>query len=221
MITLDIETIPLMASLAVPYSEADNPPPANYSKPEAIDGHHAKGRAAYATARVKACSLNPRLGRIVCLAMKRENDPATCLTAPNEGDEARLLLDFWEVLKREAFPQVGTWNGSFDLRFIVVRSLAHGILPTVAVAPWFRKYQYSPHFDAKMALLNWPSGYPSGEGLEEWSEFFGLPGKTDGMDGSQVYTRFLEGKLDEIAAYCIQDAEATAAIIDRISPMYL
>jgi len=41
--------------------------------------------------------------------------------------------------------------------------------------------------------------------LNELSRIMGLPGKPDGIDGSQVFRYFREGKIKEIADYCETD----------------
>jgi 3'-5' exonuclease len=40
----------------------------------------------------------------------------------------------------------------------------------------------------------------------------GLPGKPDGMDGSQVQTYYEAGRIDEIAEYCKSDVLNTYRI---------
>jgi predicted PolB exonuclease-like 3'-5' exonuclease len=41
--------------------------------------------------------------------------------------------------------------------------------------------------------------------LDELSRIMGLPGKPDGIDGSQVETYFNAGRIQEIADYCKSD----------------
>jgi predicted PolB exonuclease-like 3'-5' exonuclease len=41
--------------------------------------------------------------------------------------------------------------------------------------------------------------------LDEMSRVMGLPGKPDGMDGSQVAAYYEAGRIDEIAEYCQSD----------------
>jgi Predicted 3'-5' exonuclease related to the exonuclease domain of PolB len=45
--------------------------------------------------------------------------------------------------------------------------------------------------------------------LNELSRIMGLPGKPDGMDGSEVERYFLDGKIKEIADYCESDVVNT------------
>jgi predicted PolB exonuclease-like 3'-5' exonuclease len=88
------------------------------------------------------------------------------------------------------------------------------------VRNWFRKYATAPHFDCKAVLLNWDVRV-AGEGLSEWATFLGLPPKTDGMSGADVYPLYQGGHLDEIAEYCAQDVAATKAIYEKLAPVFV
>lgn len=59
----------------------------------------------------------------------------------------------------------------------------------------------------------------SGEGLDEWSQFFGVTGKSDGWDGSKVCPAYVAGRHAEIAAYCAADVAATAALYQIVRQM--
>ncbi len=215
MLVLDIETIPTDAGMAVPYDEATNPPPANYAKPEAIAGWHDKGRVAYAEKRAKECSVNPRLGRVLAIGLSTVEHGPTMFYAETPDAEADALREFWRMFAIDGTPLV-TWNGSWDLRFLVVRSLRHRIALPVVIGAYFKRYTVHPHFDCKAALMQDWNFRGAGEGLAEWSQFFGLDGKSDGWDGSKVYPAFLAGRHEEIQQYCAADVAATAAIYNLI-----
>lgn len=213
---LDIETVPLADAMTAPYPEAERTPPANYKSEETIAKWRLADRAKWEAERAKECSLNPRLGRVLCLGTNEG-----VFTAADEGDEYMVVQEFWRrVLVHDG--QVVTWNGSWDLRFLVVRSLYHGIDPTLSgetVSKWFRKYTTNPHFDCKAVITNWDVPR-AGEGLGQWAEFLGVPGKTDGLSGADVYPLYCGGQLDEIADYCAADVAATEAIYHRIAPFF-
>jgi hypothetical protein len=216
-LVLDIETVPLDASMHAPYPEADRNPPSNYKSEDAITKWRAIDRKRYTQDRAKECSINPRLGRILCVGT---SDGLSM--AAEAADEADTLRDTWAWIGKHD-GQVVTWNGSWDLRFILMRSLKHGITPSVSadvVRNWFRKYATAPHFDCKAVLLNWDVRV-AGEGLSEWATFLGLPPKTDGMSGADVYPLYQGGHLDEIAKYCAQDVAATKAIYEKLAPVFL
>jgi predicted PolB exonuclease-like 3'-5' exonuclease len=215
-LVIDIETVPLADSLTASYPTADRTPPANYKSEETIAKWREQDRVKWENDRVSQCSLNARLGRVLCLGTSEG-----VFTAVEEADEPVVLQEFWNrVLRHDG--QVVTWNGGWDLRFLIVRSLYHDIEPSVSgetVSRWFRKYTTEPHFDCKAVLLNWDVRI-AGEGLDQWAKFLGLPGKTEGLSGADVYPLYLAGHLDEIADYCAADVAATQAIYERIQPIF-
>lgn len=213
---LDVETLPLEASLAAPYDPAQFNPPANYKSDEAIAGFHARNEVTWRAGRDKACSVNPRLGRILAFGHSFGVEYAMA-----EADEAGVLRTAWDRIQ-ESDGRVVTWNGGFDLRFLVVRSLANGVAPSVppsTVRSWFKKYDVWQHFDVKAVLMNWDVKV-AGEGLDEWSKFFGLAGKPDGIDGSAVAFLYREGQHDDIKTYCASDVANTAAMYAKLVPFF-
>lgn len=215
-ISFDLESLPLASSLAEPYPEEDRDPPANYKSEDAIARWREKDQAAWAEARVKECSLNPRLGRVCAIGYADENGHLSHV-AEDEADEHLLLRGFWDsVAERE---EVIGWNShGFDFPFLVTRSILLGIRPKVTTAPYLRRYSYYPHFDVKMALLNWPSGYTKGNGLDEWAKAFGLEGKS--AHGSEVYGMAQRGEWEKIGAYAADDARLTWEVSQRVRPWF-
>ncbi len=212
-LVLDIETLPLNASLAAEYPRADFSPPSNYKNPDAIDGWHERNEPTWRAKRGKECSLNPRLGRVLCLSTQNKLDYAM-----EEGDERALLDSFWQ----QALDHSGiitTWNGKgFDARFLVIRSLAHGIRPLVSeqtIREWFRRYTTNIHFDVKEVLMN-GDVRSAGEGLDEWAAFFGLPLKP-GVDGSDIMFLYANGEHDKIKEYCDHDRTVTGLMYEQVS----
>lgn len=222
-LVLDIETVPVASALDAPYPADDRQPPANYKSDEAIAKWRAIDIKKWESERVKECSLNPRLGRILCIGVSAEDQAGdSVLLAPHESDESTILEAFWNIVQRYK-GQVVTWNGSWDLQFILLRSMALGVQPTISpmtIRGWFRKYSVEPHFDCKAVLTNW--GAPkAGEGLTQWATFLGIEGKTDGVTGADVYEMYTANRLDSIIEYCEQDVRATRQIYNKISPYYL
>lgn len=222
---IDIETLPLRASLDEPYPRELRQPPANYKAADAIAGWYERDEKQWRENRVKHCSLNPRLGRVLCIGMTtNDGTDATTSFAMREEDEAKLLRGFWYEAGM-AGGRVVTWNGTFDLRFILIRSLYHGIDPTVrpeTVNAWFRRYTVFPHFDCRAVLNNW-SQYEEDEGLASWSKFFGLPEREEpirGLGGADVARLFAEGQTTLIEAYCACDVMDTKRIYERLAPTY-
>jgi len=211
---IDIETVPLAASMAMPYPAAERQPPANYRNADAIDNWRERDRLVWAQERAKTCSLSPRLGRVLCVGMAAPGDEQVYYAA-TEDAEREVLRSFWDEVNEY---KVVTWNGSWDLRFLVVRSLLLGVtIPVDAhiVRSWAKPYNTVWHVDVKRALVG--DGVVKGEGLDEWAQAFGLPGKTDGWTGASVYPAYLEGRHDEIREYCAGDVFATRDLYLRVA----
>lgn len=221
MLCIDIETVPLTASIAVPFDRSSATPPANYKSPEAIAKWLDTQEAEYSASRAKACSLNPRLGRVLscAYAVGTPEDPTVqVLYATTEADEADVLRAFWALcLDVTAHPLV-TWNGAFDLRWLIVRSIANNLLPSVAVTDWFRRYTYTPHCDVKAFFMQEWGAKVAGEGLTEWAALCGIAGKPGDWDGSKVYPAYLAGDHDGIKAYNEADVRTTLELYRRIRP---
>ena len=71
---------------------------------------------------------------------------------------------------------------------------------------------HSRHLDL-MALLSLYNGRANAP-LDELSKLCGFPGKL-GMDGSQVWPAWREGRIDEIRAYCETDVANTYLVFLR------
>lgn len=215
---IDIETVPLAVSMAAAYPAAERQPPANYRNADAIDAWRERDRLTWAQERAKTCSLSPRLGRVLCVGMATPGDEQVYYAA-TEDAEREVLRSFWDEMMPDGMPSKAvTWNGSWDLRFLVVRSLLLGVtIPVDAhiVRSWAKPHNTVWHADVKRALVG--DGIVKGEGLDEWAQAFGLPGKTDGWSGASVYPAYLEGRHDEIREYCAGDVFATRDLYLRVA----
>lgn len=217
---IDIETVPLAASMAAPYPEAERQPPANYKNPDAIEAWRERDRAAWAEQRAKECSLNPRLGRVLAIGMATPADEGVYY-AQDEDAEKTVIRAFWDELMEDGMPTKAiTWNGAWDLRFLVVRSLILGLtIPVDAriVRDWAKPFNTDWHTDVKRVLVG--DGITKGEGLDEWARVFGLPGKADGWTGASVYPAYLEGRHQDIQDYCLADVVATRSLYQIVAPI--
>lgn len=214
-LVVDIETLPLRSSLSALYNPADFSPPSNYGA-EAANRWHLKNEADWRAKLGKASSTNPRLGRVLCVGTNHG-----LYYAKDEADEPTVLREFWR-LAAEADGYVIGWNSAWDLRFLLIRSMVHGILPTVSgntVQLWFKRYVYAPHFDCKAVLTSWDSKV-AGEVLDEWAKALGIAGKMADVDGGDVSWMYDEGQHQLIQDYCAQDVATTLAIYERIAPFY-
>jgi 3'-5' exonuclease len=148
---------------------------------------------------------------IGALVAHRESDhwAVDALGAPHVGErtEKQLIAAFCDKIA-ELKPQLVMFNGnSFDLPVLRYRAMIHGVsAPGLAARLYFNRYtedavdlcdilsSFAPHTKAS---------------LNELSKIMGLPGKPEGIDGSEVERYFLDGRIKEIADYCETDVVNT------------
>jgi predicted PolB exonuclease-like 3'-5' exonuclease len=147
---------------------------------------------------------------IVCigaLVAHRESDhwAVDALGAPHVGErsEKELIQAFVDKIA-ELNPRLVTFNGnSFDLPVLRYRAMINGVsAPGLSIRPYFYRYSEDA-LDLCDALSSFnPQSKTS---LNELSKILGMPGKPEGIDGSEVHRYFREGKIKDIADYCETD----------------
>jgi hypothetical protein len=122
----------------------------------------------------------------------------------NEKDMIRTFLDVIDRLS----PKMVTFNGqSFDLPVLRYRAMINGLsAPGLHARQYFHRYR-EDHVDLCDALSSFNHGGKAK--LDELCRVMGLPGKPDGVDGSQVERLFRGGMVEEIADYCTSDVVNT------------
>lgn len=131
-------------------------------------------------------------------------------------DEARTLRAFWRML--EGFDTrrdlvIGHNVFEFDLLFLYQRSIIHRVRPSVNLP--FVRYRSQPIFDTMKEWERWGMRRIS---LGALAEALGLENsKSQGLDGSQVYDYFRNGRCDEIVDYCRRDVELVRAVYNRLN----
>jgi len=142
------------------------------------------------------------------------------------SDEGQLIQTFFDKIEKHQ-PQLVSWNGGgFDLPVLHYRGLKHGVR---ADKYWDlgeddREYKWNNyisryhtrHLDLMdlLALYQPRASAP----LDAMARLCGLPGKL-GMDGSQVYPAYLDGKLEDIRRYCETDVVNTYLVYCRYQKM--
>ena len=147
---------------------------------------------------------------IVCigaLVAHRESDhwAVDALDAPHVGErtEKQLIGAFCDTIA-ELNPELVTFNGnSFDLPVLRYRAMIHGVsAPGLAARPYFNRYTEDALDLCDVLSAFAPRAKAS---LNELSKIMGMPGKPEGIDGTEVERYFLDGKIKEIADYCETD----------------
>jgi 3'-5' exonuclease len=151
---------------------------------------------------------------IVCigaLVAHREEErwAVDALGAPHCGERSEKdLITAFVGRIAELAPQLVTFNGnSFDLPVLRYRALVNGVAaPGLAARPYFNRYT-----EDAVDLCDVLSGFNSqGKAtLHEICRVMGLPGKPDGIDGSEVEQYHRDGRIRDIANYCETDVVST------------
>jgi len=149
-------------------------------------------------------------GRILCIGYAVDNQPTEVFY--NENNEKETLRQFWD-LARTCGLFVGHNVMDFDLRFIYQRSMVLGIKPSVELN--FARYRNFPIFDTMREWTKWSMGTI---GLETLAFAFNIPSpKGEGIDGSQVYEFYKNGKIKDILEYCKRDVETTREVYRKMT----
>lgn len=154
---------------------------------------------------VEVTNFDGTWGRIVCISYAVNQNPPECLS----GAENNIVEQFWKIAKTtDLF--VGFNIFDFDLRFIYQRSVILGVVPSRDLS--FARYRNNPIYDVMYEWTKW-----SGKiAMDDLAHALDIPSSKDGIDGSQVYTYYRKGKLDEIYRYCNKDVEVVRSIYGRM-----
>ncbi|AYZ65394.1 3'-5' exonuclease [Burkholderia multivorans] len=166
-----------------------------------------------------------RVAAISCVFRDANGFRVRSLGTPQDG-EATLIQSFYRVIEKYT-PQLVSWNGGgFDLPVLHYRALVHGI---PATRYWdlgeddrdFKWNNYISRYHSRhtdlmdlLAMYQARANAP----LDALAKLCGFPGKL-GMDGSQVWTAFREGRIDEIRNYCETDVVNTYLLYCRFQLM--
>ncbi|TFW08967.1 3'-5' exonuclease [Oxalobacteraceae bacterium OM1] len=218
ILVFDIETIPDVAGL-----RALNACPATMSDADVA-------AAAFQARREKTGSdfLQHHLHRVAAISCVFRDDDGFRVRSLGtlEDQEPKLVQDFFRTIERYT-PQLISWNGGgFDLPVLHYRAMVHGV---TARRYWemgdddreFKWNNYLSRYHTRhmdlMDLLALYTGRANAP-LDDLAKLCGFPGKL-GVDGSQVWTLFQEGRLKEIRDYCETDVVNTYLVYCRFQLM--
>jgi uncharacterized protein YprB with RNaseH-like and TPR domain len=129
--------------------------------------------------------------------------------------EAAMLRDFWEGAR--LYDTFVTFNGrAFDIPFIILRSLVHGITPTRNLMSnrYLGSQRDARHIDLQ-DQLSFYGAVPRKQPLHLYCRAFGiLSPKADGVSGDDVAKLFAEMQYETIARYNSRDITATTQLYE-------
>jgi hypothetical protein len=223
-IYLDIETVPSQDPNVRAEIEASILPPGNYSKPETISKWEQECKPDLVEEQWRKTALDGAYGQIVCASITSDGlFPLMTMYSDNWAQsEKTVLMDLFAAIKdayspsRDMRPIFVGHNVSFDLRFILQRSMIHGIRPPTCIPfdakPWDDKL-----FDT---MVKW-SGVKGSVSLDKLCRVFGLPKKGseigEEIDGSKVWDFVKAGRIKDVAKYCAGDVERVKELHKRMT----
>jgi len=166
-----------------------------------------------------------RVVAIACALRDRDSFRVWSLGEPGD-DEGRLIQRFFDGIEKYT-PQIVSWNGGgFDLPVLHYRGMLHGVR---AARYWdqgeddrdFKWNNYISRYHARhLDLMDLLALYqPRGAApLDDFARLLGFPGKL-GLDGSQVWQAWQDGKLAQIRSYCEADVANTWLVFLRFQLM--
>jgi DNA polymerase elongation subunit (family B) len=230
---IDIETIPNqeLPPECLPQFDESTVKLGNLQDRFKIQAKIDEARIAWEAQQDKRCSVDPDLCMVCCGVAVAFQDcnggipNVSCRSAVTTAQEAQLICEIWNCI-REAYkadvPIVGFNTMSFDLPVLIRRAmlLDVGVSPAMIHALMARQESNRRHYDLMQLLgVRSPfSGKIEAKSLSYYLKLFGLGGKTRGMDGSQIYGLWQEGKHEEIKDYCQTDVHRTASLFRRVAP---
>lgn len=150
---------------------------------------------------------------VISLVLRAGNDFKVWSLGSEDSSEKEIIKRFYDGIEKYT-PTLVSWNGGgFDLPVLNHRSL---ILGVAAPRYWdvgegdreFRWNNYVNRYHYRHTdLMDVLAGYQirASAPLNQMSLLCGLPGKL-GMDGSQVWGAYLDGRFDDIRNYCETDS---------------
>jgi predicted PolB exonuclease-like 3'-5' exonuclease len=238
-IYFDIETIPSQDPVLVAeiqqrcrdMAEAEAAlvtPPASYKQPEAIakwwgeSGNQRKesilaGAELKAQEEWRATALDGATGQIVVIGVAINDESPVPLYLPDwKRSEAHVLKEFFSIVTdacshtrtRPCF--IGHNVTGFDLRFIYQRAVVLGIRPPAHI-PFKAKPWDDVVFDT---MQQWDQAKRAS--MNKLCRAFGLADKGD-LDGSMVWDYVRDGRIAEVAQYCVDDVNRARIFHKRMT----
>jgi hypothetical protein len=218
-IYIDIETCPTQDPKVRELIAAAIEPPANISKAETLAIWHEEKKPALIDKAILKTSFDGAYGHVAVIGLAFDNEEPIALYSEDWlADEKIILQTLYQMIdervdtSRHRCPTfVGHNIIDFDFRFLFQRSVVLKEKPTPLIPFNATKWDGT----AYDTMARW-AGHRDYVDMDKLCGVFDIPGKGD-MDGSKVWDAVREGRIDEVATYCIGDIERTRAIYKQMT----
>ena len=151
---------------------------------------------------------NPFFGEVVAIGVKQTMDSGKYDEKCIVGTEKQILCEWWRLLSKFQGLFI-SYNGiAFDVPFILKRSMVYNLTPTNKMFLDTRRFSKWPHFDAKLVMADFDR-YAACT-LRLACEHNGIKSPKEGdIAAKDVAQAYEDGRIKEIAEYCMRDVQAT------------
>ena len=172
-------------------------------------------KSEYDGIRNKIMAVSPFFGEIICIGIMKVKETGEEVSRVLTGDEKTMLQTWWDILKHHKGLFVH-YNGlGFDVPYILKRSMFHDVLPTNSQFLDTRRFQKHPHFDVFQVICDYDMR--NAISLDVATEFLGLKSPKGGeVKAENVYQAYKDGRIQEIADYCLDDVKATYEVHKKV-----
>ena len=218
---IDIETIPSQLGWVKEEIAESITAPGNYKKEESIQKWLEENLESETDKELRKTAFDAAVGHIICIGISWEEGDKVFYAETPEA-EKQVLQNFFSFIATECERAdhghnnpyfVGHNIRNFDLPYLWRRAKVLDVRPGFKFGFDGRHGQ-----DFYDTMLAWTGAYAksySGASLARLCKIMGIEVKS-GMDGSQVYDAWLEGKHKEIRDYCMEDVNATHKLYERL-----
>lgn len=210
LIFLDIETLPD----GPPVNPMDLKHPGQMKKAETIADWYRNETPALVEEEWKKGALDSMRGRILCIGFSAPGLMDHVVCEDCEENTLRLFADHVTGIMG-AYKQTPTfvgWNiNAFDIPWLWRKAIKYDIKP---LRQAFNRDRFRGNSIDLMQV--WASDFKDYRKQSDVAKFLGIEDRRNGIDGSQVYDIYREGRIEEIKAYCMADVETVRDIYRRI-----
>lgn len=163
-------------------------------------------------------SLDSLQGQIICIGYKLESNTGAketytevCMEETEEKTVTYFSERLTEVIAEHSQYSPILWVGhnlaSFDVPYLYHKAIKHNLA--------LKRYLPRSKADYFDTMKEWaPTDYNRRTSLKKIAQFLDIP--QSGVDGSQVWDMWKEGKHKEIGEYCLEDVEITNEVYKRL-----
>jgi len=209
LLFLDIETIPA----GEPIDPMGLKAPSQMKKAETIAEWYKNEAPALAEEAWRKGSLDSMRGEILCIGWAYDDKADVYCENDERGTLemfAYLMMDVMGSYKQ--IPTFVGWNSnSFDIPWIWRKAIKYGLKP---IKTAINRDRYKGN---SIDLMNvWASDFKDYRKMSDVADFLGIEDRSNGIDGSQVYDLYKEGRIEEIKTYCMGDVLTVRDIYNKI-----